>query len=117
MTLKDICKRYTIVGEDGVNYCDTDNCPFAKRDLSIDFMPIDRYSCIADYPYLKENHETDLLKEFVEWLKHKQHISVENYKKLFEQTKNYLYCGKRDEAEYTLETLESDLEKFLEERK
>lgn len=62
-------------------------------------------------------HETDLLKEFVEWLKHKQHISVENYKKLFEQTKNYLYCGKRDEAEYTLETLESDLEKFLEERK
>ena len=69
MTLKDICKRYTIVGEDGVNYCDTDNCPFAKRDLSIDFMPIDRYSCIADYPYLKEKHESDLLKEFVEWLK------------------------------------------------
>lgn len=69
MTLKDICKRYTIVGEDGVNYCDTDNCPFAKRDLSIDFMPIDRYSCIADYPYLKEKHEADLLKEFVEYCK------------------------------------------------
>lgn len=63
MTLKDICKRYTIVGEDGVNYCDTDNCQFAKRDLGIDFMPTDHYSCIADYPYLKENHEADLLKD------------------------------------------------------
>ena len=62
-------------------------------------------------------HETDTLHEFVEWLKQKQHVSVENYKKLFEQTKNYLYCGKQEEAEYTLETLDGDLEKFLEERR
>lgn len=112
MKLKDICKQHTIVGEDGVNYCDTENCPFAKRDLGIDFMPTDHYSCIADYPYLKENHEADLLKEFVEWLK----------KRLDEQC-THLKNGDEFDLERSigihivLSNLDKHLEKFLEAKK
>ena len=49
--VKDICEQHTIVNKDGVKFCDTENCPFAKRSLDMNFHLTDWYRCIADYPY------------------------------------------------------------------
>lgn len=57
--LKAICEKNTIVDENGKKYCDVERCPFAKRGLDINFHPTDWYRCTADYPYLKEKHETE----------------------------------------------------------
>lgn len=70
------------------------------------------------------NHEADLLKEFVEWLKYEyareEHFEMEEAKDCQQKEYTYLYeyhRGREAMAEKIRDMLDQDLEKFMEERK
>lgn len=63
-------------------------------------------------------HEQDTLKEFVEWYKNKQKDILEKKQDLFWENENEYYAGQCDYiANDIICKINSDLEKFLEERK
>lgn len=70
------------------------------------------------------NHETDLLKEFVEWLKYEyareEHFEMEEAKDCQQKEYTYLYeyhRGREAMAEKIRDMLDQDLKKFMEDRK
>lgn len=70
------------------------------------------------------NHEQDILKEFVEWLKYEyareEHFEMKEAKDCQQKEYTYLYeyhRGREAMAEKIRDMLDQDLKKFMEERK